>query len=114
MEDLADAYSDAFGGAKGMALAMYEMAMDPEVRAATRLKIFTKVDKTLADASRIYGDRAKLSSMSTEQIEARLVALLKKHGFISPIPGVNLVASAEKETAAESEEAPAEDRESQE
>lgn len=89
-EDLAEALSQSFGGAKGFALLMNELALSPHTRPATRAKIISNVMSFIERTSKQYGEMARLAAMSKEQIEIKLCQLLVRHKFVVPIEGVNV------------------------
>lgn len=73
-----------------MARVSFNLVMSDSTPAATKARIMANNQSLLINASKLYGDRAKLAGMSKEQLERRLVQLLQKHGFVVPIPGINL------------------------
>lgn len=89
-EDVAEALSQAFGGAKGFALLMKELAFSPNTRPATRAKIISNVMSYIERTAKQYGDMARLAAMSKDQIEIKLCRLLVRHKFVVPIEGVNV------------------------
>jgi len=89
-EDVAEALSQAFGGAKGFAILMKELAFSPSTRPATRAKIISNVMSYIERTAKQYGEMAKLAAMSKEQIEIKICRLIVRHKFIVPIEGVNL------------------------
>lgn len=64
--------------------------MSPNTSTATKARILANVKTDLASASKLYGDREKLGSLSKAQIENRLVELLKKHKLVVPIAGIDI------------------------
>lgn len=102
MQDVADAISDRFGGAAGIADIFYEQLFDENTTGATKAKILSKMADYLASTSKQYGDRERLAGMNTQQIEKRLLQLLVKYDMVVPIPGIELnVGQTPKEGEAE-------------
>lgn len=89
-EDLAAAQTMALSGAEGIAEITRTLLMSPNTSTATKARIIANVKADIANASKLYGDREKLATLSKAQIESRLVDLLKKHNLVVPIAGINL------------------------
>jgi len=117
MADIAEAITDRFGGAAGIADIFYEQLFSEQTTSATKAKILSKMADYLAQTSKQYGDRERLAGMSSEQIERRILQLLKKHNMVVPISGIGTHAGqetkeseAEGHSPAEAEGSPGEDR----
>ena len=103
---MAIALTNALGGAEGIAQITKELLLNPATQPATKTRILADLSRFMANASKQYGDRPKFSDMSKQQIEVRLCKLLQAHGWVVPIPGVNVnVSEAQKPGEAEGQSA---------
>lgn len=96
LDAIARELSRSFGGARGMALWLREEAFHKKSSPASRSRIIQFIIGVFKETSKIHGDRDKIRTMSREQIEHRLLQLIKSHGYTVPIPGIDLAASAQR------------------
>lgn len=89
-EDLAIAITEEFAGARGIAKIVRTLLMSGSTQAATKTRIVANITQLLSNTSKLYGDRAKMAGMNKDQLELRLLELLKKHNMVMPIPGIDL------------------------
>lgn len=89
-EDIAEELTSVFGGAKGLAMLFKEIVFHAKTQPSTKVKVLSNMMTFIERTAKQYGDQARLSLMSKEQIEIMLCKLLMKHSFVVPIAGVQL------------------------
>jgi len=92
-EDLANALTEAYGGAQGLALLIKELTFAKSTQPSTVVKIVSSVMSFIERTEKRIGGQARLKMMSNEEVETSLCKLLAKHNFVVPIEGVTLHAT---------------------